>query len=122
MAAPPPPHVGANGNEGPVVAPECAPPPRMPNVGGLVGAVRAPRDAVGWELVQVSGGWFHFSAELGRLDAHCGQHSGGCKMDRTLKKGTIGLSMAWLSHVCESKDQHDGAKVLLSFESARQQL
>ena len=52
-------------------------------------AVRPPRSSGpgGWQVVLVPGGWLKFSQTLGRLDAHCSRHGGGCKMDRNLRKG-----------------------------------
>ena len=35
-------------------------------------------------------------------------------MDRTLKKGTIGLSVAWLAHAAADKQRHDELKRELS--------
>ena len=40
-------------------------------------------------------------------------------MDRTLRAGTIGLSLAWLGVVCESKEVHDTHKALCSSRDAK---
>ena len=56
---------------------------------------RMPRPTAGWRVMRVPGGWVRYSQEKGRLDSHCRYHD-GCKMDRTLRKGSIGLALAWL--------------------------
>ena len=38
-----------------------------------------------------------FNREQGRLDGHCGHHGQQCKMDRRLRKGTVGLVLAWVA-------------------------
>ena len=53
---------------------------------------------------------------MGKLDSHCSQcfHAAGCKMDRSLKHGTIGLAMLWLSTTELDKEGHDMQKAILS--------
>lgn len=99
---------GALGEGGVAVVEAAAPPPPPP-----VAVGRAPRGGGGWVVLEVASGWLRFNSSLGRLDAHCRSHP-GCKMDRSLKKGPIGLCMAWLSHRSGDKAEHDTAKVTLS--------
>ena len=70
-----------------------------------------------WQVLQLPGGWLRYNAAHGRLDAHCRHHAGGCKMDRALKKGPIGLSMAWLGAKAGTKHEHDTLKETISSES-----
>ena len=93
---------------------DAAPPPAPSTEPTEERLVRPPRAGNGWELLQVEGGWLRYSHALGRLDSHCSRHTGGCKMDRQLKKGTIGLSMAWLAAHASNKDEHDTLNVALS--------
>ena len=46
-------------------------------------------------MLAVNGGWIRWSTRLQRADAHCGMHK-KCKVDRTVKQGSLGLSLAWL--------------------------
>ena len=50
------------------------------------------------------GGWLRYNATIGRLDAHCAAHA-GCKMDRTLRKGPVGLLCAWLAVAADVPDR-----------------
>ena len=61
-----------------------------------------------------------YSEKWNRLDAHCRRHPGGCKMDRQLKKGPIGLHMAWLAAAATTKDAYDRLKVDLSGEAGHE--
>jgi hypothetical protein len=81
-------------------------------------AVRPPRSSGpgGWQVVSVPGGWLKFSQTLGRLDAHCSRHGGGCKMDRSLRKGPIALHMAWLTCAAANKAEHDAAKITVIYD------
>ena len=85
---------------------DAADPPAAPAVSVL--GDDAPDDAppawlVGrgnYQVLAVPGGWLSFSAVQKTCDAHCRRHSikqSKCKMDRSLKKGNIGLSLAWLA-------------------------
>ena len=85
----------------------------------------APREASGWRVVEVEGGWLRWHRELGKLDSHCRFHGKACKMDRSLSKAPIGLLCAWLSRGCacgtkvedgqaDSKGVHDALKAELS--------
>ena len=55
---------------------------------------------------------------LGRGDAHCSVHVGKpeCKLGRTLKQGTLGLSTLWQerAEVCESRQEHRSMKSVFS--------
>ena len=60
--------------------------------------VEGPRECGEWRVLKVPGGWLRYSTLKGRCDAHCGTHLRcGCKLDRSLCKGSLGLSMAWLT-------------------------
>ena len=77
--------------------------------------VAPPKSGNGWEVLDVEGGWLRFSKNIGRLDGHCKRHGIGCKMDRTLRRGTLGLTLAWLADtVADTKEDHDMFKVFLS--------
>ena len=75
----------------------------------------------GWVVLDVLGGWLRYSETMARLDAHCAQHGPSCKMDRALKKGPVGLVVAWLAHTCGTKVEHDTAKGHISSHAARAQ-
>ncbi len=66
-----------------------------------------------WKIIRVRGGYLKFSESAGRLDAHCGLHD-GCKMDRSLRRGALGLSIAWLQSRAADKKDHDLLKEQLS--------
>ena len=57
-----------------------------------------------------AGGLLRYNRALGRLDAHCGAHLGSCKMDRSLRKGCIGLNLSWLQCSAENKTDHNVSK------------
>ena len=66
-------------------------------------------------MKRVAGGWLRFNPALGRLDGHCEFHGPLCKMDRRLRKGTVGLTLAWLAAGSEGdKAQHVVLKATLS--------
>ena len=67
-----------------------------------------------WRLLQVDGGWFRYSPSARRLDAHCRAHGASCKMDRSLRKGPIGLACLWLVSKAGNKIEHDRLKYTLS--------
>ena len=71
---------------------------------------RAPVRNEHWRVVDVPGGWLRYNRALGRLDAHCGAHLGSCKMDRSLRKGCIGLNLSWLQCSAENKTDHNVSK------------
>jgi len=83
-----------------------------------VAAVKPPSGTKLWKVVEVPGGWLRYSETYGRCDAHCRRHGGGCKMDRSLKKGPVGLEMAWLGAPAITKADHDAMKTTLSAEAA----
>ena len=56
----------------------------------------APKRTAGWDVFAVEGGWIRYNTAKRQGDAHCGLHA-GCKMDRGLWRGTVGLSTAWLA-------------------------
>ena len=56
----------------------------------------APKRTAGWDVFAVEGGWIRYNASKRQGDAHCGLHP-GCKMDRGMWRGTVGLSTAWLA-------------------------
>ena len=56
----------------------------------------APKRTAGWDVFAVEGGWIRYNASKRQGDAHCGLHP-GCKMDRGMWRGTVGLSAAWLA-------------------------
>ena len=73
----------------------------------------APKLGSDWQTVRVCGGWLKYSKKLGRLDSHCAniEHGTGCKMDRQIQKGVLGLQLLWLSkHTCHGKSEHDDLK------------
>ena len=97
-----------------------APPPMLP-VDAVDPPPRvAPPLAVGdWRVVAVRGGWLRYNATLGRLDAHCAAHA-GCKMDRALRKGLVGLLCAWLAAAADAPHRaaHSDMKWTLSQREA----
>ena len=106
--APPPPSPSTGGPPQPpsVSAPPPPPPPPPPGV-------NPPTLTGNYQRIDIEGvGVFLFSASLMRLDAHCVDH--GCRMNRTLRRGPIGLSYAWLANGCGGKGLHDEDKQILS--------
>jgi hypothetical protein len=89
--------------------PSGATPPIITDPTRSAVALLPPRGGGGWEVIEVAGGWIRFNATLGRADAHCSSHA-SCKMDRTCRNGTLGLSLLWLSCGVGSKVDHVLAK------------
>ena len=74
-------------------------------------------------MLELEHGWLNINAVQGRCDAHCGYHS-KCKLDRNLKRKSLGLSLAWLAYGAEDKQQkeiHLMAKEILSDKSSYEQ-
>jgi len=113
--AAPPPAPGAAVPPVEAVAPPGGPPPPPPLV------VPPPVPGGYIRIERPGGGWFYYSETLMRLDAHCHVHT-KCAMNRTLRKGPIGLLMAWLesAETCASKEDHDQAKEDLSHGDSRE--
>ena len=125
-AAPPDPNPPGPSSGDP---PPPAPPPPVPvpdarenrpasSSANTRAAPRPPQERQGWRRLNVpTGGWLLHSESLGRLDAHCPAHA-GCRMNSTLRKGPLGLCLAWLGdasvHTPEDKEGHDVAKEVLS--------
>ena len=71
-------------------------------------------------MFPVKGGYLRFNRTLRRLDAHCTQahcKPSGCKMDRSIAKGVVGLQLAWLAHETTYKEMHDVQKGIISSEA-----
>ena len=98
---PSPPHV--------VVPPPVKPP--VPDV--KLPDSYAPTESGEWKVVKLEHGWLRYSKVHQRLDCHCGTHP-GCKMDRSLRKGNIGLAVLWLRSLGGDKEDHAINKKLLS--------
>ena len=64
-------------------------------------------------------GWLRFHTALGRVDAHCRFHV-ACKLDRKVRKATLGLSAAWLSRgaAVPTREAHNALKIVLSLDTA----
>ena len=75
-----------------------------------------------WRVLPVKGGWVRFNQTLKRFDSHCNKldHGQGCKMDRHMKRGVIGLALAWLGCDEVSRQTHEMQKELLSHEISRE--
>lgn len=111
------PEAAALADDSSAAQPAPPPPPAPP----VAVAHRQPKGGNGWQVLEApEGGWMRFSETLGRLDAHCGRHD-GCKMDRSLKKGPLGLCVAWLATPAADKVAHTELKFVLSQESALQE-
>ena len=82
--------------------------------------MRQPSAGNGWSVVATTGGWLRFHPGLGRCGAHCAAHA-GCKMDRRLIVGCVGLSLAWLEagRVCTRAD-HAALKETLTRDDKRE--
>ena len=96
-----------------------APPPAVEFVALGV----APKPKSGWHVLELEHGWLNINAVQGRCDAHCRYHS-KCKLDRNLKRKSLGLSLAWLAYGAEDKQQkeiHLMAKEILSDDSSYEQ-
>ena len=64
-------------------------------------------------------GWLRWNPQHSKCDAHCRLHE-SCKMDRKVKRSTIGLSMAWLA-ACRRPggiEGHQLAKEIISAEGS----
>ena len=82
----------------------------------LVGGHRAPTKVGGWEICETRHGWLKYNSVLGSCDAHCRYHD-KCKCDRTLRRMTVGLSLAWLAAGAEpgvTREMHMVAKEVMS--------
>ena len=78
----------------------------------------APAAGSGWKVLEVTGGWLRYNTVKERCDSHCGTHA-GCKMDRTTRKGALGLSLAWLeAGVNSTRFEHIVLKDTLSNASS----
>lgn len=80
----------------PVVSGSSSDPPAVPGRLPEDNEVQQPRATKHWKVHRVDGGWLRWSETKSRCDAHCCYHK-GCKMDRVLTKGPVGLSCAWLA-------------------------
>ena len=97
-------------------APAPPPPPPPPPPSG--DRVEAPTVPGGYQRLDVpTGGWLLWSHALERLDSHCHVHK-GCRMNRSLRKGPLGLALAWLGAAadCADKASHDQQKEDISRE------
>ena len=105
-APPPPAHAEASSSA-------ASPAPRTtPRVGVLVRGE--------YKVLPVPGGFLHFSAKLGKVNAHCDRrkHNHGCtkcKMDRSFEHQKhshrpLGLLMAWLEADAATKPAHSECK------------
>ena len=116
---PSPPSPAEGHPPGPSGAPAPPPPPQH---GGIVPLVQPPVEGEGdWRRLELPGiGWFMYSERLSRLDSHCMMHR-GCRMNRTLRRGCVGLCTAWLQATadCLDKEAHDTMKLVLSREESR---
>ena len=120
-----PPAPGAAGTDGAPVAPGAVgsqPPPGVAGTDGDAGAAGGavavnaarPTEGGGWLVVSTEGGWIRFHPVQQKIDSHCSQHSGKCKMDRRMNRGTIGLACAWLAKPCNLRSDHIMEKANIS--------
>ena len=124
LPPPDPPLPGPSGHLPPTpVAPEVPPPagPAVPPPAGpVVPLLAPPSEGHGdWRRLELPGvGWFMYSEKLSRLDSHCMMHS-NCRMNRTLRRGCLGLCASWLQATadCSDKDAHDTMKLVLRSQS-----
>ena len=89
----------------------------------VVGGHRAPTKVGGWEVYETRHGWLKYNSVHGSCDAHCRYHD-KCKCDRTLRRKSLGLSLAWLAAGSEpdcTRDMHMVAKEVVSSESCYDQ-
>ena len=104
VAAPGPPPAPGPVEIGPVPGPPVMPPGPLPPPPGEAHGPPLPAPphlggAGEWKLLQMPGGWLRWSSVYKRCDAHCRCCAGPpeCKMDRSVKSGTVALSVLWLA-------------------------
>lgn len=79
----------------------------------------APKATGGWRVMETAHGWLRWNSAAGKCDAHCRYHD-KCKMDRSVRNATVGLSMAWLENGAQpgGKYLHQVAKEIISSEDS----
>ena len=79
-----------------------------------------------WRCREQGPGWIRWSCIVKKCNAHCDAHKGPagqeCKMDRTVSKGSVALTVAWLMKANElDYTEHQLEKELLSSEAGHDQ-